>query len=65
MLDNHFDDLKIIFVLQNEMLLLMLFCKRVIKQREDILKYGKTIDNSLLGTVCSIFFWANCLFKNF
>ena len=65
MLDNHFDDLKIIFVLQNEMLLFMLFCKRVIKQREDILKYGKTIDNSFLGTVCSICFCANCLFKNF
>ena len=32
-----FDDLKII--LQNEMLLLMLFCKRALKQREDIPRY--------------------------
>ena len=30
-LANRVDDLKIIFILQNEMLLLMLFCKRVHK----------------------------------
>ena len=28
---NHFDDSKIILILQNEMFLLMLFCKRVLK----------------------------------
>ena len=58
-LGNRVDDLKIILVLQNEMLLLMLFRKRVLKQREDIPRYGKTINDSFLGTVCE-----NCLFKN-
>ena len=58
------DDLKITLILQNEMLLLMLFCKRVLKQREDIPRYGKTIHNSFLGTVCSNIFRGNCLFKN-
>ena len=38
-LASHFDDLKITLILQNEMLLLMLFCKRVLKQREDIPRY--------------------------
>ena len=33
------NDLKIILILQNEMLLLILFCKRVVKQREDIGRY--------------------------
>ena len=46
------NDLKIISILQNEMLLLMLFCERVLKQSEDILKYVKTMNNSVLGTVC-------------
>ena len=63
-LANHVDDLKIILILQNEMLLLMLFCKRVLKQREDIPRYDKTINNSFLGTVCSNIFCENCLFKN-
>ena len=45
-LASRFDDLKIILILQNEMLLLMLFCKRVLKQREDIPRYGNTISNS-------------------
>ena len=58
------DDLKIILILQNEMLLLMLFCKRVLKQREGIPRYGNTINNSFLGTVCSNIFCENCLFKN-
>ena len=35
-LDNRVDDLKIILILQNQILLLMLFCKRVLKQKEDI-----------------------------
>ena len=39
-LASRFDDLKIILILQNEVLLLMLFCKRVLKQREDIPRYG-------------------------
>ena len=44
-LASRFDDLKIILILQNEMLLLMLFCKRVLKEREDIPRYGNTINN--------------------
>ena len=40
------DDLKIILILQNEILLFMLFCKRVNKQREGIPKYGNTINNN-------------------
>ena len=32
-LSNRIDDLKIIFIFQNEMLLLILFCKRVLKQK--------------------------------
>ena len=64
-LANRVDDLKMILILQNEMLLLMLFCKRVLKQREDIPRYGKTINNSFLGTVCFNTFCENCLFKNF
>ena len=63
-LANRVDDLKIILILQNEMLLLMLFCKRVLKQRENISRYGNTINNSFLGTVCSNIFCENCLFKN-
>ena len=58
------DDLKITLILQNEMLLLMIFCKRLLKKREDIPRYGKTIHNSFLGTVCSNIFCENCLFKN-
>ena len=27
-------------------------CKHVLKQREDIPRYDKTINNSFLGTVC-------------
>ena len=58
------DDLKRSFVLQNEMLLLMVFCKRVPKQTEDIPRYGNTISNSFLGTVCSNIFCENGLLKN-
>ena len=47
-----------------EMLLLRLFCKRVLKQRENIRRYGKTINNTFLRTVCSNIFCGNCLFKN-
>ena len=43
---SRFDDSKIILILQNEMLLLMLFYKRVLKQREGIPRYGNTINNS-------------------
>ena len=42
----------------------MLFGKRILKQREDIPRYGKIINNSFLGTVCSVTFSGNCLFKN-
>ena len=55
------DDLKMILILQNEMLL---FCKRVLKQREDIPIYCNTINNSFLETVCSNIICENCLFKN-
>ena len=58
------DVLKIILILQNEMLLLMLFSKRVLKQREDIPRYVNTKNNSFLGRVCSNVFCDNCLFKN-
>ena len=51
-LASRFDDLKTILILQNEMLLFMLFCKRVLKQREGIPRCGNTINNSFLGTVC-------------
>ena len=57
-------DLKIISILQNEMLLLMLFCKGVLKQREGIPKYGNNINNSFLETVYSNIFCENCLYKN-
>ena len=46
------------------MLLVLLFCKCVLKQREDIPKYGKTTNSSFLRTVCFNIFCENCLFKN-
>ena len=46
------------------MLLLMLFCKCVLKQRGGIPRYGNTINNSFWGTVYSNIFCGNCLFKN-
>ena len=61
---SRFDYLKITLLLQNEMLLLMLFCKRVLKQREGIPRYGNTINNSFLGTICPSIFCEICLFKN-
>ena len=63
-LANRVDDLKITLILQNEMSLLILFGKHVVKQREDISRYGKTMNNSFLATVCSNIFFKNCLFKN-
>ena len=42
-------------MLQNEMLLLILSYKHVLKQREDIPRYGKTINNSFLATVTNRF----------
>ena len=63
-LASRFDDLKIILILQNEMLLLMLLCKCVLKQREQIPRYSNIINNSFLGTVCSNTLCENCLFKN-
>ena len=43
------DDLKIILSLQNEMLLLMLLCKRALKQRKDTPRHGNTINNYFFG----------------
>ena len=43
------NDLKIVLILQNEMLLLMLLCKRVLKQKKDIPRYGNTINNYFFG----------------
>ena len=40
-LANRVDDLKMILILQNEMLPMIHFCKRVLKQREDIPSYGR------------------------
>ena len=54
------DDLKMILILQNEMLLLMLFCNRALKQREEIPRYCSTINNSFLGTAYSNIFCENC-----
>ena len=65
MLANCVDELKIILILKNEMLLLILFCNRVVKQREDTSTYGKTINNSFLGTVCCTIFGANCLLRKY
>ena len=58
------DVLKIILILQNEMLLLMLFSKRVLKQRKDRPRYVNTKNNSFLGTVCSNVVCDHYLFKN-
>ena len=63
-LPSRVDDLKIILILQNEMLLLMLFCKRVLKQREDIPRYDNTKTNSFLGKVWSNIFCKNYTFKS-
>lgn len=64
-LTNPVDDLKSILVLLNEMLLMMLVCKLVLKQREDLSRYGEAIKSFLLGTVCSTIFCTNCLFKKY
>ena len=60
---NRVDDLKIVLILQNEMLL-MLFCNCVLKQRKDMPRYGKTTNNFFLGTLCPTIFWASCLCKS-
>ena len=62
-LTNPVDDLKSILVLLNEMLLMMLVCKLVLKQREDLSRYGEAIKSFLLGTVCSTIFCENYLFR--
>ena len=59
-LANPVEDLKIIWILKKKMLLLMLFCKRVLKQKEEIPKYGNTINNYFWENI----FCENCLFKN-
>ena len=63
-LPSRVDDLKLIFILQNEMLLLMLLCKRILKQRKYMPRYVNTKNNNFLGTLCSNIFCENCLFKN-
>ena len=60
---NRVDDLKIVLILQNEMLL-MIFCNFVLKQRKDMPRYGKTTNNFFLGTLCSTIFWASYLCKS-
>ena len=62
-LANRVDDVKMVLILQNEMLLLMLFCKPVPKQGEDI-PNSKTVNNSSFGTLCSTIFCTSCFFKN-
>ena len=62
-LTNHVDDLKIVLILQIEMLLLMLFCIRVPKRREDI-PNSKTVNNSSLETICCTIFYTNWFLKN-
>ena len=56
-LANCIDDLKIILILHNEM--------RVLKYREDILRYDKTINNSFLGTAFSKIFCENSLIQKY
>ena len=46
------------------MLLFMLFCKRVDKQREGIQKYGNTINSYFWGKVCPNIFCETDLFRN-
>ena len=53
-LASRFDDLKIILIFQNEMLLMMLFCKHVFKQREGIL-YKFTCGRCYYGETCCHF----------
>ena len=61
---NYVDDFKTILILKNDMLLLILFSKYALKQREHISRYAKTKNNYFLGKVVSTYFCANCLFKN-
>ena len=49
MLANCVDDIKTILILQKGMFSLMLFCKRLLKQKKGIPRYGKTTYNSFLG----------------
>ena len=42
----------------------MPFCKRVLKQTEEIPRYGTNINNCFLGTVCCNIFCKSCFFKN-
>ena len=56
------NNLKIILVLQNEMLLLVVFRNLLLKKRECIPRYGKTINHSFLWTTFSV---KNAYFKMF
>ena len=61
-LADNVNNLKIILVLQNEMLLLVVFRNLLLKKREDIPRYGKTINHSFLWTTFSV---KNAYFKMF
>ena len=63
MLTNCVKDLKITLILHNEMVLLMFFVI-LFQKREGDIKYGKTINNFFLGTVCFTSFCENHLFKS-
>ena len=58
-LANRVDVFKIILILQNERKLLMLLCKCVHKQKQDIQRYSKTKNNSFLRILCYTIFFAN------
>ena len=61
-LADNVNNLKIILVLQNEMLLLVVFRNLLLKKRECIPRYGKTINHSFLWTTFSV---KNAYFKMF
>ena len=61
-LADNVNNLKIILVLQNEMLLLVVFRNLLLKKRECIPRYGKTINHSFLWTTFSV---KNAYFKIF
>ena len=61
-LADNVNNLKIILVLQNEMLLLVVFRNLLLKKRECIPRYGETINHSFLWTTFSV---KNAYFKMF
>ena len=59
-LSSRVNDLKIISILQNEILLLMLFCERVLKQREDN-ETEKLFPDPFLINQNRVYVWINGL----